>query len=439
MPSLYAFLLLFSFFICLGAGCFVYFSSSRKPVHATFLFLCLCNAYLAFSEFMMNQAVDLQTARFWAKVYSFWIVVVAAALHFILVYSGRGRVFRRWWVWVGIYGPFLAFPLIGLFQDDAASGFIIKQSWGVSFAAAPLHWYGALYILPVAVFGYAGAIIAIAYFYRLKHPLLKKQAAYVALGYISTSVLSLISGVLPIMAGVAIPDITAFGAALQEILIGLAIWRFNLFELNPATAANNIIATMSDMMVIMDSLGYVVSTNGAVTRSLGYAEADLLKRPIHAILRDEDSDVIFKTILSGNPVRMDDKSDVISTGHFDSMLIAKDGRTIPVGIVVSRLMEGNGRLAGYVIIARDMTDWKRAEEEKNTLITKLQYALANIKTLNGLIPICSSCKKIRNDKGFWQMVEEYISEHSEADFSHGICEDCLKRLYPEYLEDFDQK
>jgi two-component system, response regulator PdtaR len=86
-----------------------------------------------------------------------------------------------------------------------------------------------------------------------------------------------------------------------------------------------------------------------------------------------------------------------------------------------------------------MKSFRLIEEEKNILITKLQYALANIKTLNGLIPICSSCKKVRNDKGFWQMVDEYISEHSEADFSHGICEDCFQRLYPEYLEDFDQK
>jgi PAS domain S-box-containing protein len=439
MPSFYAFLLLFSFFICSIIGCFVYFSSSRKPVHTTFMFLCLANAYLAFSEFMMNQATDLHVAICWAKVYSFWVIVVAVALHFILVYTGRGRIFHRWWTWIAIYGPFLAFPIIGLVQYDASSIVINKQSWGISFASAPMHWYGALLILPVAVYGYAGAIIAIVYFFRMKNPLLKKQASYVAMGYISTSVLSLISGIFPIMAGMALPDITAFGAALQEILIGLAIWRFNLFELSPATAANNIISTMSDMMVIANSLGCVVSVNSATIRSLGYEEADLLKSPIQNILRAEVSNAMLETSHSGDPALQADKSDIIRVGHFDSMFTAKDGRTIPVDIVVSRLLEGNGCLAGYVLIARDMTEWKRAEAEKNALIARLQDALANIKTLKGLIPICASCKKVRNDEGFWQMVEEYISERSEADFSHAICEDCFRKLYPEFLDALDEK
>jgi hypothetical protein len=66
------------------------------------------------------------------------------------------------------------------------------------------------------------------------------------------------------------------------------------------------------------------------------------------------------------------------------------------------------------------------------LISKLQDALDRIKTLNGLIPICSSCKKIRDDKGYWNKLEKYIQEHSNAEFSHGICPDCMKKLYPWY-------
>jgi len=65
------------------------------------------------------------------------------------------------------------------------------------------------------------------------------------------------------------------------------------------------------------------------------------------------------------------------------------------------------------------------------LIQKLQEALANIKTLRGLLPICASCKKIRDDNGYWHQIETYIRVHSEADFSHGICPECKIRLYPE--------
>ena len=61
--------------------------------------------------------------------------------------------------------------------------------------------------------------------------------------------------------------------------------------------------------------------------------------------------------------------------------------------------------------------------------------MAEIKKLSGFIPICSSCKKIRNDEGYWQQVEQYVSEHSEAQFSHGICPDCVKKLYPDFADD----
>jgi response regulator RpfG family c-di-GMP phosphodiesterase len=65
---------------------------------------------------------------------------------------------------------------------------------------------------------------------------------------------------------------------------------------------------------------------------------------------------------------------------------------------------------------------------------ELEDALANVKTLRGLVPICAYCKKIRDDKGFWDRVETYVEKRSEASFSHGICPDCVKRHFPQYIK-----
>jgi hypothetical protein len=73
-------------------------------------------------------------------------------------------------------------------------------------------------------------------------------------------------------------------------------------------------------------------------------------------------------------------------------------------------------------------------QEKEQLITELQEALAKVKTLSGLLPICASCKKIRDDRGYWNRIEAYIGKHSDAQFSHGICPDCAKKLYPDLFE-----
>ena len=77
---------------------------------------------------------------------------------------------------------------------------------------------------------------------------------------------------------------------------------------------------------------------------------------------------------------------------------------------------------------------KRIEAERERLIQELREALAQIKTLRGLVPICCSCKKIRDDKGYWNQIEEYIQDHSDAEFSHGICPECAKKLYPQLYE-----
>jgi hypothetical protein len=65
------------------------------------------------------------------------------------------------------------------------------------------------------------------------------------------------------------------------------------------------------------------------------------------------------------------------------------------------------------------------------LIRELQEALTMVKLLSGLLPICASCKKIRDDKGYWTQIEFYIRDHSEAEFSHSLCPECMKKLYPE--------
>ena len=71
------------------------------------------------------------------------------------------------------------------------------------------------------------------------------------------------------------------------------------------------------------------------------------------------------------------------------------------------------------------------------MIVELQEALAKVSTLSGLLPMCANCKKIRDDQGYWQQVEVYIREHSEADFSHGLCPGCAKKLYPDIFTDED--
>jgi len=93
------------------------------------------------------------------------------------------------------------------------------------------------------------------------------------------------------------------------------------------------------------------------------------------------------------------------------------------------------RVSSALTLKLEMDCRKARELELRRSNEALQKALKEVKVLRGLIPICASCKKIRNDSGFWQQLEEYLGEHSEAEFSHGLCQPCIKKLYPGVYQD----
>jgi PAS domain S-box-containing protein len=110
-----------------------------------------------------------------------------------------------------------------------------------------------------------------------------------------------------------------------------------------------------------------------------------------------------------------------------------DGTPFPAEVLLTRV-EQRAQVFLQATV-RNITERKQAEEEREILISKLQKTLSEVKTLRGFLPICSHCKKIRDDKGYWNKIESYIHKHSVAKFSHGICPECEKKHFPEYADD----
>lgn len=94
---------------------------------------------------------------------------------------------------------------------------------------------------------------------------------------------------------------------------------------------------------------------------------------------------------------------------------------------------------GIIETFQDISERRLLENEREQLITDLKEAMKKVKTLSGFLPICASCKKIRDDKGYWKQIESYIKDHSDAEFSHSICPDCAENLYGNYLKEEDNQ
>ncbi|NLI77265.1 MAG: PAS domain-containing protein [Candidatus Riflebacteria bacterium] len=115
---------------------------------------------------------------------------------------------------------------------------------------------------------------------------------------------------------------------------------------------------------------------------------------------------------------------------FENIAFGADGKVRGVRASYFPLSDATGKITHFVAVVEDVTAQKQAEQQRDQGRADLQTAHAQIKALRGVIPICAKCKKVRTDQGYWQILEAFIREHSEADFTHGLCPDCARHLYP---------
>lgn len=119
---------------------------------------------------------------------------------------------------------------------------------------------------------------------------------------------------------------------------------------------------------------------------------------------------------------------IFLTAYYDEKTVERAKKTEPCAYLTKPFEEIDLKIAVELGIYR-----ARVESEKEALIKDLRKALSEIKTLKGFLPICSHCKKVRDDKGYWNQIESYIRDHSEVEFSHGICEECSDQKYSEEI------
>jgi two-component system, cell cycle sensor histidine kinase and response regulator CckA len=223
-------------------------------------------------------------------------------------------------------------------------------------------------------------------------------------------------------------DRSRLAPAIERELKAAAARREQRREHAAAAHLAAVVESSEDAIISKTLDGMVVSWNKAAEFIFGYTALEMIGRPISMLApsgRADDLHDILRQIRRGEKV-----------ARFETVRVRKDGTHIDVSITVSPIKDCKDEIIGFSTIARDITDRRREETERLKLIEDLTEALAHAKTLRGLLPICASCKRIRDDHGYWEQVEVYIQKHSEAGFTHGICPECAGRFYPEFATDY---
>lgn len=192
---------------------------------------------------------------------------------------------------------------------------------------------------------------------------------------------------------------------------------------------DDIASVLGEGLYVIDACGKAIYVNPEAERLLGWSAQELLGRNIHDLIHSRRRDGSTHE-LHECPMFM-----VVKTGtrfvSRNESFARKDGTAFPISVITTPLRE-DGKIIASVTAFQDISALVKSEQEREKLIFLLQEALTAIKALHGIIPICSFCKKIRDDKGIWRRLEAYINDHTDAKLSHSLCDECLRREYPEY-------
>jgi PAS domain S-box-containing protein len=179
-----------------------------------------------------------------------------------------------------------------------------------------------------------------------------------------------------------------------------------------------ILGTVMDGFLLFEMNGRILEANDAYCAISGYSHQELLGMSIaelEAIHSPEEvSERILRIVVEGS-------------ARFETVLCRKDGSLMQSEVSIQFL---SGTRKSFFAFVRDITERKNAEQEMERLVNQRREAEAQVKKLSGMLPICASCKKIRDDNGYWTQIEAYIRDHSEAEFTHSFCPECFQRLYP---------
>lgn len=417
MPIQIVYLLAVNAAIVLLVGLAVY-SWTRRHVEgwSRLAFVALATALWDVLVMVMALAPVSAARGLLSLKYSMLGVTSVAMFLFVAGQTGRWRRPSR-----GQMAALVAIPLVGhlaAWRDGA--GAIQSITFGTHFGLTaissisfgPVYWITTAYHYGLML----ASLVYVVLFMSRGGPIARGQGAALLLGVLAPGVLNVlgVAGVLP--RGF---DLMPFGQGVAAVALFWGALRHRMLDLVPV-ARHALVDALQDGILIVDVQGRVMDVNRRLAAMLGLEPGAVIGRPL-------DSGVIpwpevERALVAAASGPLPAEPELFPRVARAPLVIgdrAHDVRAMAVAGTAAR-----------VLVVQDITDRQQWHDEQARLIAELQGALRQVKTLSGLLPICASCKKIRDDDGAWQPLEIYIRDRTDAKFSHGMCPSCVTQWYP---------
>ncbi len=355
--------------------------------------LCFLVGFLAFAEFQYRQTTDFQTAYLWLKISGLWPLVPPVLLHISLIFTGKTEILKNKFTYLLLYVPAITIAFYAMSTNLLLQG-ILKEYWGWTYVFPQNSViFNVMSIWTLTCIFIAGGL-CLSYYIKNKN-IKRLQAKYLIVGLYFPLLISMVSDLMLPTMSIRIPETTMVMSTVGLSFISYGVWKYRFPALTAAVAADEIVSTMSNFLIMLDYEGNIVNINNATTKLFNYEKSEIIGKPVQCIFAEQNKktlDNLFET--SSNSII-----------NIETRIKTKNGTIIPVLISKSVIKSDNGEIIGIVCIGNNIVDIKNAEEkiktslhEKELLLRELHHRVKNnLQIISSLINLQSQGIKDEND------------------------------------------
>jgi PAS domain S-box-containing protein len=430
--NIFSYISLIAFLLCFFLGNFIYHKNSKSQLNLMIALLCILVGFLAFAEFQYRQTTDFQTAYIWLKISGLWPIVPAVLLHISLIFTGKTDILKNKSTYLLIYIPAIIISFYAVDTNLMLMG-ILKEYWGWTYVFPENSLlFDIMSVWTLLCVFLAGGLCLI---YYLKNKNIKKhQAKYLLIGLYFPLLITMATDlILPTMS-IRIPETTMAMSTVGIGFISYGVWKYRFPALTTAVAADEIVSTMSNFLIMLDHDKNIVTINDATIELLGYEKKDIIGKSVKYLFADNSLENAGKLFDSNSN----------SIINFETRLKSKYGEIIPVLLSKSVIKNDDGNIMGIVCIGSNIVEIKHAEDkikaslnEKDILLRELHHRVKNnLQIILSLINLQSNGIKNKEDLEIFRESQSRVKSlaiiheklYRSADFANINFEEYIESL-----------
>jgi PAS domain S-box-containing protein len=347
----YAGFLLLSSLTCMFSGLIVYQLNRKERLNRLFAYTFFFAAYWALTDFLMRNSTSTNEAYFWSKTSFLWPFTLALLFHFSLIFT-KNRLLNHKASYAVIYTPAVFLSIIDL-TTGLISGPIISEYFGFTYSVPSNPLFYLIGNIWGVILGGLSLFVCIRYYYQIEEKSSKESIKLVTVGFAIPFIVNVSTTVIPPYFNINVPSLGNVSMMFVSVFVGYAVYKYYLFSLNPALAAENIIATMPDLLILTNPQGLILRVNQSLVKLTSFFPEELNGKSLTTLFIDEKQGrSTLAALAKGKTIK-----------DFEVSFRTKSGEIRIVEFSGSAVEGKQGQNLGFTCVVHNITQLKQIQEK----------------------------------------------------------------------------